>query len=148
MSENKVSDFGLEDILAYKVSKLNKQLSDSLATAYAHLGVSVPQWRVIAVLGEHHVMKARDIADATQLDKVKVSRTISQLHEKNVVATSPSEHDGRTINISLTPTGSELHRQILSVVANWQATTLDKMKQVISDDELQLFVKVIDKILQ
>ena len=46
----------LNDMLAYKVAMLSNDLSQSLASIYRPFGLSMPEWRVVATLGNNNAM--------------------------------------------------------------------------------------------
>lgn len=65
----------LEHFLPYRLSVLSNTVSTALAGAYARrFGLSIPQWRVIAVLARTPGLSAAAVAERTAMDKVAVSR--------------------------------------------------------------------------
>ena len=55
----------LERFLPYQLSILSNTISSSIADTYAEeFGLSIPEWRVIAVLGRYPGISAREVAAA------------------------------------------------------------------------------------
>src|SRR5580704_19524896 len=72
----------LDHFLPYKLSILSNRASDAIAQHYSdRFGLSVPEWRVMAVLGQRPGLSARDVATRTAMDKVQVSRAVASLVE-------------------------------------------------------------------
>ena len=70
----------LEDFLPYRLSVLSHTISTTIAKAYeTKFGISIPEWRVIAILGRFPGLSAVEVADRTMLDKVAVSRAVTRL---------------------------------------------------------------------
>ena len=134
----------LNDMLAYKVAMLSSDLSDSLATVYKPYGLTMPEWRVLATLGNATPLTSKDIAVATCLDKVKTSRALQQLESKQLIVRETSENDKRAINISLSEKGVRTYNALTPLVAKWQTERLEN----ITDDEYHIFLKVINSLSQ
>ena len=70
----------LEHFLPYRLSVLANTVSTALAGAYAlRFGLTIPQWRVIAVLARTPGLAAADVVERTAMDKVAVSRAVAGL---------------------------------------------------------------------
>src|SRR5689334_13638909 len=72
----------LTRFLPYRLSVLANTVSHTLAKLYEkRFGITIPEWRIIAVLGGGETMSAGEIAQRTAMDKVQVSRAISRMLE-------------------------------------------------------------------
>jgi len=134
-------------MLAYKSSRLAKVLSDSLANTYKDMGITVPQWRVIATLGELGKLTAKAIAQQTHLDKVTVSRALAMLSEKKLISRTVSNKDARAVDISLSNEGNAVYKTLIDIVEAWQADTLSQLNNDISANEYAIFLKVMDALI-
>ena len=122
-------------------------LSASLADAYKDMGITVPQWRILATLGELGELTAKAIALHTHLDKVTVSRAVTLLSEKKLIKRTVSKKDARAVDISLSHEGSTVYKTLIEIVETWQADTLAKLNGNISDNEYAVFLKVMDALI-
>lgn len=134
-------------MLAYKSSRLANMLSTSLADAYKDMGITVPQWRVLATLGELGELTAKAIARHTHLDKVTVSRAVTQLSEKKLINRTVSKKDARAVDISLSDKGKAVYIKLVEIVEAWQADTLSQLSGNISRNEYAIFLKVMDALI-
>ena len=72
-------------------------MSTRIADVYqARFGLKIPEWRLMAVLGEGAPMTQRDLVGATRMDKVTVSRATAALVDRGLIVRAASESDGRS----------------------------------------------------
>ena len=66
--------------MPYRLSVLTNRVSNAIARHYSErFSLSIPEWRVIAVLGQTPGLSAREVAERTAMDKVQVSRAVQSL---------------------------------------------------------------------
>ncbi|EAR10416.1 MarR family winged helix-turn-helix transcriptional regulator [Reinekea blandensis] len=115
----------LDRFLPYRLSVLANRISRSLADQYqAEFGISRPQWRVLAVLGETDNLSANDLVDRTAMDKVAVSRAVSGLVNKQLINQSDDKKDKRRSRLSLTPKGLQIYAAIVPAALSFQQNLL------------------------
>ncbi|HEU4959706.1 MAG TPA: MarR family transcriptional regulator [Sphingomonas sp.] len=103
----------LDDFLPYRLSIASNRVSGAIATAYQALfGLRIPEWRVIAVLGEGGEMTQQAIGRVTQMDKVTVSRAAIALVDRGLARRSPNTDDQRSHHLSLTKAGRTLYDEV------------------------------------
>ena len=104
----------LETFLPYQLSYTSELVSAAVASVYASLfGLTIPQWRVMAVVGEAHGSTQQQIVERTLMDKVAVSRAAVALTRRGVLARVQVEHDRRALALNFTPAGQALYDQIV-----------------------------------
>ena len=106
----------LEDFLPYRLSILSNRVSRAIAARYAKtFALTIPEWRIIAVLGRRPGLTAKEIAEATEMDKVAVSRAVAKLVEAKRVAARADRNDARRQMLSLTSQGESVHARIAPI---------------------------------
>ncbi|HYD87825.1 MAG TPA: MarR family winged helix-turn-helix transcriptional regulator [Vitreimonas sp.] len=106
----------LEKFLPYRLSVLSNRISRAIAARYATaFDLTIPEWRIIAVLGRTPGLTAKDIAQATEMDKVAVSRAVQRLIRSNRVAARADAEDARRQLLSLTRDGENVHARIAPI---------------------------------
>lgn len=106
----------LENFLPYRLSILSNRVSRAIAARYAKaFDLTIPEWRIIAVLGRRPGLTAKEIAEATEMDKVAVSRAVAKLVASDRVAARADAQDARRQLLSLTPQGETLHVRIAPI---------------------------------
>ncbi len=111
----------LSDFLPFRLSVLSNTVSQRIADRYAaDFSLNVPQWRVMAVLGETPGLSASQLTERTAMDKVAVSRAVSALIEAGRLRRTASETDGRRSLLHLTDEGSRLYGIIAEMAAEYE----------------------------
>jgi DNA-binding MarR family transcriptional regulator len=109
-----MSTLELSRFLPYRLSVTSNRVSDRIASQYrATFGLSIPEWRVIAVLAEQGAMTQQGIGQMTYMDKVTVSRAAIALFERSLVARRPNPQDKRSHLLDLSRDGRELYAAIV-----------------------------------
>jgi DNA-binding MarR family transcriptional regulator len=107
--------FLLEAFLPYQLSVAANRISRLFARRYSReFGLSIAEWRVMAVVGRFGAITASVVCERTEMDKVKVSRAASGLLTAGLLAQAPDPADGRARLLRLSPRGQEVHRAIVA----------------------------------
>ncbi len=126
----------LDQFLPYQLSLASNAVSGRIAVEYRQRwGLSIPEWRVMAVLGDVGGLTQRDLTRRTLMDKVAVNRACKGLEERSLAERTPNEADGRSHLLALTETGQEMHAEIMPLAREIEK----RMFAGFSADELQLF---------
>ena len=106
----------LDDFLPYRLSILSNRVSRAIAARYATtFDLTIPEWRIVAVLGRSTGLTAKEIAEATEMDKVAVSRAVARLISARRVRASADKNDARRQRLSLTAQGEDVHARIAPI---------------------------------
>ena len=112
----------LSDFLPYLLSITSNAVSDRIADEYrARFGLKIPEWRVMAVLGDAGAATQRELAEATRMDKVAVNRACKVLEERALIARRPNARDGRSHHLELTAAGGAMHGAIMPIALKMEA---------------------------
>jgi DNA-binding MarR family transcriptional regulator len=119
----------LDHFLPYRLSILSNRASDAIARHYSNrFGLSVPEWRVMAVLGQDSNLapglSARDVAARTAMDKVQVSRAVASLVDACRVKRDEDEADGRVTRLSLTSKGQAIYDEVVPLALHLEEVFL------------------------
>lgn len=112
----------LAEFLPYQLSITSNAVSDLIARAYrGRFALKIPEWRLMAVLGEVASATQRELVAATAMDKVTVNRASKALEDRGLIARAPNAADGRSHHLALTDTGRELYEQIVPLALSVEA---------------------------
>lgn len=113
--------FVLDDFLPYRLSVAASRISRRFARRYAaETGISAPEWRVLAHLGQAGSVSVRDIHARVDMDKSKVSRAAARLEEAGLVRKEDHDKDRRLVALSLTTEGEALVARLGQIAAAFQ----------------------------
>jgi len=115
----------LDGYLPYRLSVASNAVSRLIARAYEdRFGLTIPQWRLIAVLAEDGPLTQQAIGARTVMDKVTVSRATQGLVKRRLVERAPHDADGRSHHLALSKAGERLYGEISPVALEYEARLL------------------------
>ena len=115
----------LEKFLPYQLSVLSNTISGAIAETYSsRYGLSIPEWRVLAVLGRFPGSSAGEVAKKTAMDKVAVSRAVSRLLEAGRIEREFADADRRRSILRMSASGVEIYERIAPVLLQYEAELL------------------------
>ncbi len=115
----------LDRYLPYRLSVASNAVSRLIARAYEdRFGLTIPQWRLIAVLGEDGPLTQQAIGTRTVMDKVTVSRATQGLVKRRLVQRAPHDADGRSHHLALSKAGARLYSEVSPVALEYEARLL------------------------
>jgi DNA-binding MarR family transcriptional regulator len=122
------SSLVLEDYLPYRLSVLSNLVSRALARLYEQrFGLTVAEWRIMAVLARFGPLSANAVCDRTAMDKVQVSRAVARAVDNGLVDRGIDALDRRRSVLTLTSKGRGIHDQIVPLAVNLQANLLGSL---------------------
>jgi len=137
----------LDRFVPYTLSVLSNRVSDAIARHYSErFGLSIPEWRVMAVLGQTPGLSASDVASRTAMDKVQVSRAVANLLRRKRVARTGDEKDGRVSRLSLTRQGAAIYDEIVPLALHLEEVLLGALSLQERRDLESLMRKLTDRV--
>ena len=144
MSNDKLAPkLTLAEFLPYQLSITSNAVSDLIARSYhGRFGLKIPEWRVMAVLGERASATQRELVAATAMDKVTVNRASTALVDRGLLGRAPNETDGRSHHLALTAVGRELYDQIVPLALSVEG----ELETVLSADEARVLADILERL--
>jgi len=140
----------LERFLPYRLSVLSNTVSSAIAAAYfMNFGLSIPEWRVMAVLAANPGLSAAEVTARTAMDKVAVSRAVSSLLAAGRLQRTTAPTDRRRTHLSLTRAGSRVYARVVPMALEYERdlvaplsardrATLDRLVRVLLGRAVEL----------
>ncbi len=127
-TRNSETPLRLEAFLPYRLAVLANAVSRAFAARYeAEFGLTIPEWRVMALLGASPGLTATEVAEATPMDKVAVSRAVRGLSDAGRLRATADGADGRRQKLALTPAGQAVYRRIVPLARALEARLLENL---------------------
>ena len=99
----------LDNYLPYLISRVGNILVQLFSRDLAPFRLSVPMWRVIAVLAENGEHRLIDLSAMTSIDASTLSRLTEAMQRKRLVLRQRSRRSKREVVVSIAPRGVELY---------------------------------------
>jgi DNA-binding MarR family transcriptional regulator len=111
----------LEKFLPYRLSVLSNTVSSAIAASYfLHFGLSIPEWRVMAVLAANPGLSAAEVTARTAMDKVAVSRAVAALLAAGRLRRTTVPADRRRTHLQLTTAGERVYAQVVPMALEYE----------------------------
>jgi DNA-binding MarR family transcriptional regulator len=133
----------LDGYLPYRLSVTSNAVSRVIARAYEdRFGLSIPEWRLIAVLGEGATMTQTDIVARTAMDKMTVSRAAAGLLAKGHAMRTAHGEDRRSHHLALSESGRAVYREIVPLALRYEA----QVTAGLTTDEITTLLDLLDRL--
>src|SRR5690554_7582512 len=135
----------LERFLPYRLSVVSNHISRTIANAYAErFGISITEWRVLAVLGRFPELSATGVAERTAMDKVAVSRAVARLLRTGLIEREVHGSDRRRSVLRLSEAGYAVYDQVAPMALEYERRLLSGF----SDEERTALGHLLDRLDQ
>lgn len=135
--------FRLEDFLPYRLSVAANRVSRLFARRYsAAYGLSIPEWRVLAIIGRFETLSPSAVGEWTAMDKVKVSRAAASLVARGLLKQTHDPQDGRGRLLRLTRRGTSVYEGMVPLACELEGQLAERL----SRSEWSVLLKALDKL--
>jgi DNA-binding MarR family transcriptional regulator len=133
----------LSQFLPYQLNHLAETVSRSFSKIYADkYGIGIPEWRVIATLGEYQSMTARDISKATSMHKTKVSRAVAALEKRDFIERDVNPEDQREQSLKLSTNGSQMYEELVPQALAYS----EKLQNALTADQKVILADMFERL--
>jgi DNA-binding MarR family transcriptional regulator len=137
------SRIDLERFVPFRLNRLAVEVSRALARKYCErFDIDIPEWRIIATLGDRGRARAQDVALSTRMHKSVVSRAVARLIELGWVARSANARDRREAPLCLTAAGCRIYEQLVPIVLDYQ----EHLLRCLTASERRTLDRLLDKL--
>ncbi|WP_407123284.1 MarR family winged helix-turn-helix transcriptional regulator [Bradyrhizobium sp. STM 3561] len=131
----------LEEFIPYRLNRLGTAVSERLKGVYSKkFGLTIPQWRVLATLGQFERLTATEIGRHSAMHKAKVSRAVRDLEIRRWLTRLETVEDRRFELLVLTPAGRRAYDAIVPDMANFE----QKMRSTIGSEKARVVLEALD----
>ncbi len=134
----------LEQFLPYRLAILSHTVSTTIAHVYdKRFNLTIPEWRVIAVLGRYPGLSAVEVAERTLMDKVAVSRAVTKLIKNGRIDRQFADADRRRSILNLSEEGRRVHNEVAPLALEFERELLAGL----DDDDRDRLGLIMDRLM-
>ncbi|HWK67546.1 MAG TPA: MarR family transcriptional regulator [Rhizobiaceae bacterium] len=116
----------LEGFLPYRLNRLADAVSRQFQKIYKQRhGLTRPEWRTLATLGQFGTMTATAIGGHSSMHKTKVSRAVAALEQRKWLERAVDPGDRRVEHLRLTKAGGKIYREMVPLARDFEKAMLD-----------------------
>ncbi len=135
--------YSLQKGLGYRLSLLASINSRKIETHLAGLGLTRLMWCVLLAIEEEGLTQPSEIADFIGINRTAASRTLRQMHERELINRLPGRNDGRNVVVSATEKG----KKALDAAIPMALVVAQEIRSKLTAEEVTLFENLLDKML-
>ncbi|HYL02616.1 MAG TPA: MarR family winged helix-turn-helix transcriptional regulator [Steroidobacteraceae bacterium] len=133
----------LAGFVPFRLNRLAAEVSQHLSAIYrARFALEIPEWRVIATVGQDDGCTAQHVADSTRMHKTRVSRAIAHLVRRRLIERVASAHDRRERQLRLTRAGRRMYAQLVPLALRRERALL----ACLSGPQRRGFIRGLDRL--
>ena len=133
----------LDRFMPYRLSVLSNRVSSAIANEYSErFGLTIPEWRIMAVLGGSSGLSAREVAERTAMDKVQVCRAVARLLAAKRIQKQADGADGRVTRLSLSARGRAIYDEIAPLALHLE----ERLLSALTPEERKRFDALMTKL--
>jgi DNA-binding MarR family transcriptional regulator len=137
------AELDLEHFLPYRLSVLSNRISGSIARDYSQrFGLTITEWRVMAILGRYPGLSANQVAQRGAMDKVAVSRAVARLLESGRIEREFDDDDRRRSVLRLSAAGYAVYDEVAPQALEFERQVLEGMPA----EERDLLFRLLDRL--
>lgn len=114
----------LDDYLPYLLNRAGARIAASFTEVVRGYGITLPMWRVLAVLNEKNGQRMNELAQRTSIDASTLSRVVDGMEARGLARRARDGADARSIVVAGTPAGRELTTKIVPLAHYYEQVAL------------------------
>ena len=123
----KAEILALESFLPYRLNRLAEAVSREFSKIYRdRFGLTRPEWRTLATLGEFGTATATAIGEHSSMHKTKVSRAVAELEKRKWLTRTPDAADRRVEHLALTKMGRGAYLELVPLAKAFEQRLLER----------------------
>ena len=118
----------LESFLPYRLNRAAEAVSREFSKIYRdRFGLTRPEWRTLATLGEFGTMTATAIGEHSSMHKTKVSRAVAELENRKWLIRTPDAADRRAEHLALTKAGRSAYGELVPLAKTFERRLSERL---------------------
>jgi MarR family multiple antibiotic resistance transcriptional regulator len=108
--------YSVEDSVGFLVASLRTRIFKAVDVEMAKLGFTSAQWPILRLVATGATPTAADLCRQLNYDTGSMTRMLTRLERKGVIARRASAEDRRVVRLQITPAGRKLYPKLREVV--------------------------------
>jgi DNA-binding MarR family transcriptional regulator len=119
----------LETFLAYRIRRIADAVSLDFSRIYRdRFGLTRPEWRTLATLGQFGTTTASAIGAHSAMHKTKVSRAVAELERRRWLTRNTDPKDRRLEHLTLTRSGQAVYAELVPLALAFETDLMSRMQ--------------------
>jgi DNA-binding MarR family transcriptional regulator len=138
----------LVDHMPYLVNRAGNLVIQLFTRDLSQWGVTVPIWRILAVLGEHGPQRLIDLALLTSIDVSTLSRTVGTMVRRGFILRGVAPDNRREVVISITPQGRRILDKALPSAIRYEQSLMSGLPKKDIDAAKRVLTAMFERLAE
>jgi DNA-binding MarR family transcriptional regulator len=134
----------LDDFPPYLLNRIVNRINANLSDALKRTGITVPIYRVLAVLIAGDGRRVNELAVYTVIEQSTLSKILARMKARGLVSRRPNRDDGRAVEIHITDVGRKAYQSIVPIALSHH----DQAMEGLSIDERKHMIEILHRVLE
>ena len=134
--------FDHQGYVPYLLRRITDTLIDNFTAGLKPYGITLPMWRVLAVLHRRGPTRFKVLASQTLIEPPTLSRLVAALHGKALITRTSSDVDARGLLLAPTAKGLDIVERVTPHAMAVEQETLAGL----TEDEAELFRRLVKRV--
>jgi DNA-binding MarR family transcriptional regulator len=134
--------FKVERYPFYLLNRLVSRYNGIIEARLRTIGLDIPSWRVLMILGERSPRGTREIAEAAVINLSTMTRIIQRMAAAGLVSATSSAEDARVTLVTLTADGSDK----LSEARGVSAPVYEHLVAGLEPQEFEMMIGLLNRV--
>lgn len=136
----------LDDFLPYLLNRIVNRLNMDLAEDLRGIGMTIQQYRVLAVLAARDGRSVNELSVYTVTEQSTLSKSLDRMEQAGLIERRPDPADRRVVTIWITPAGREGFARVLPIAMNHYRRAVARLGEGEHDALVRALHKVLDAV--
>lgn len=136
-------EFDLDEHIFYLFGQIYGRRDTDLNRSLRQFGLSVPKWRVLAVLTQADSFTIGELADLTAVDRTTLSRTLERMERDGLIQRKPRPRDRRRTDVRLKAKGAAAFERIWPLIRYHNERAIEGLKA----NEIATLKRIVRKMI-
>lgn len=135
-------NYNLKNSIAYRISRAASKIHKTLNSKLNPYGIAIEQRATLEMIKFEEDVNQTMISNLLNKDKTTISRSLLSLEKKGLINKKETLDDKRSNTIELTKKGELVLEDTKDFISLYRESLKDKL----TDEEIKMFFKIMDKL--
>lgn len=134
--------YTLKNSIAYRITKAANNIHKNINKNLNPYGIAIEQRATLEMIKFEENVNQTTISNLLSKDKTTISRSLNSLEKKGLITKIEIEKDKRSNKVELTQQGDLILEETAPYITSFRESLSNKL----TDDEIKMFFKIMDKL--
>ena len=136
----------LDDFPPYLLNRIVSRINTNLGEALKSTGITVPIYRVLAVLIAGDGRSVNELAVYTVTEQSTLSKILVRMEVQGLISRRPGANDGRVVQIFITDSGRTAYHQVLPIALAHYEQAMTGLSTTERDSLVEMLHRMLDNV--